>query len=261
MRAWIDLGVEHRSTTAGVFRHAATTDHVVNMLIGDPVRVTCRPRRLRSIRSRLDINVMPAGYEDQWYEDDDADLLELRVPSSLVRLAAEELGLDPDRAGIAERCHVQDAQIQHLASALGADARAGSPGGLVYRETLGLALAIHLVAKHPAKPATRRGLPPAKLARAKAYIEAHLNGDVSLHALARVAGISASHFAALFKESVGTPVHAYVIRRRVDRARVLLRTGDLSAAQVALEAGFAHQSHMARCMRRVLGVTPTGLTG
>lgn len=259
MRAWIDLGLEHRTTLPGLHHHAATTDHVVNMLLGDPVRVSCRPRGLRSVRSRLDINVLPAGYEDAWYEDDAAELLELRVPSSLVRLAAEEIGLDPDRTEITERCHVQDAQIQHLASALAADARAGSPGGLVYREALGLALAIHLVAKHRAPSAARRGLAPAKLARVKEYIEAHLAEDVSLHRLARVAGISASHLRVLFKEAVGTPMHAYVVQRRVERARSLLRSGDLSAAQVAAEAGFAHQSHMARCMRRVLGVTPTGL--
>ena len=154
---------------------------------------------------------------------------------------------------------MQDAQIQHLASALAADARAGSPGGLVYREALGLALAIHLVAKHRAPTATRRSLPAAKLARVKEYIEAHLTEDVSLHRLARVAGISASHLRALFKEAIGTPVHAYVIQRRVERARSLLRAGDLSAAQIAADAGFAHQSHMARCMRRVLGVTPTEL--
>ena len=68
--------------------------------------------------------------------------------------------------------------------------------------------------------------------------------------------VSASHLRALFKRTVGTPVHEYVIQRRVERARALLLRGDLPASQVALDAGFSHQSHMARCMRRVLGVTP-----
>ncbi|WP_224249360.1 helix-turn-helix transcriptional regulator [Hyalangium gracile] len=68
--------------------------------------------------------------------------------------------------------------------------------------------------------------------------------------------ISASHLKTLFKRSTGLPVHEYVIQRRVERARSLLMRGELPAGQVALEAGFSHQSHMARCMRRVLGVTP-----
>lgn len=63
----------------------------------------------------------------------------------------------------------------------------------------------------------------------------------------------------LFKRSTGVPVHEYVVQRRVERAKVLLMRGELPASQVALQAGFAHQSHMARCMRRVLGVAPTAL--
>jgi AraC family transcriptional regulator len=63
----------------------------------------------------------------------------------------------------------------------------------------------------------------------------------------------------LFKRSFGVPVHEYVIQRRVERARTLLLRGALPASQVALDAGFSHQSHMARCMRRVLGITPAAI--
>jgi AraC family transcriptional regulator len=63
----------------------------------------------------------------------------------------------------------------------------------------------------------------------------------------------------LFKRSVGVPIHEYVIQRRVERARVLLVQSELPASQVALEAGFAHQSHMARSMRKQLGYTPSSV--
>ena len=88
---------------------------------------------------------------------------------------------------------------------------------------------------------------------------AHLRDDLVLGRLARLAGFSASHFSVLFKRAAGLPVHEYVIQRRVERARTLLLRGDLPASQVALETGFAHQSHMARCMRRLLGLTPTAV--
>lgn len=55
------------------------------------------------------------------------------------------------------------------------------------------------------------------------------------------------------------PVHGYVIERRVARARELLLAGRHTIAQVAIETGFTHQSHLARCMRRVLGVSPSQL--
>jgi AraC family transcriptional regulator len=75
--------------------------------------------------------------------------------------------------------------------------------------------------------------------------------------LTAVAGVSPSYLKSLFRRSLGMPVHQYVIQRRVDRARALLSRGKLPPSQVAFEAGFAHQSHMARSMKRVLGVTPS----
>ena len=252
------LGVDVRRTSPGAFHHPASVDHQVSVHAGPPVRISCRPTGLRCVRSRGEINVLPAGIAEEWFEDDASDMVDLRVPASLVRLAAEEMGLDPDRAGVAPRCHVRDDQIEHIAWALAAEHRAGSPNGLIYGESLGLALAVHLLARYPA-PTAPRGLSRGQLARVTEYIEAHLGEDVSLHCLARVSGVSASHLRALFKRSIGVPVHEYVIQRRVERARALLLRGDLPASQIAIDAGFSHQSHMARCMRRVLGVTPSGL--
>ena len=242
----------------GLHHHVPTADLHVDVHAGPPARISCMPRGVRCVRSHGEINVFPAGKAEVWFEDDASDRVDLRVPASLVRLAAEEMGLDPDRAAITPRCHVRDAQIEHIAWALAAEHRASSPNGLVYRESLGMALAVHLLAQHRA-PAGPPGLSRTQLAHVTEYIETHLAEDVSLVRLARVSGVSASHLRALFKRAVGVPVHAYVIQRRVARARALLLRGDVPASQVALDAGFSHQSHMARCMRRVLGVTPASI--
>ena len=118
---------------------------------------------------------------------------------------------------------------------------------------------MHLLGQYPAPLRLPRGLSKPQLRRVMAYIEDHLEHPLSLARLAGVAGGSASHLKTLFKRSTGLPVHAYVVQRRVERAKALLVRGELPASQVALAAGFAHQSHMARCMRRVLGVTPTAV--
>ena len=91
------------------------------------------------------------------------------------------------------------------------------------------------------------------------YIEDNLSQDISLRDVAAVAGLSASHFKSLFRESVGLPVHQYLIRRRVERAKSLLGEGKMPISQIAFETGFAHQSHLARHMRRLLGVSPKAL--
>jgi AraC family transcriptional regulator len=255
----IGIQVELRRTLApGRRRHVPTSDHHISLHSGAPVRISCTPTGVRCVRSRGEINVLPAGIAEDWFEDDTSDTVELRLPASLVRLAAEEMGLDPDRAGIVPQCHARDLQIEHITWALAAEHRGSSANGLIYRESLGMALAVHLLARYPA-PIAPRALSKAELARVTEYIEAHLGEDVSLLRLARVSGVSASHLRALFKRTLGVPVHEYVIQRRVERARALLLRGSLPASQIALDAGFSHQSHMARCMRRVLGVTPAAI--
>lgn len=254
--AHMTLEVELRKTQAGAYRHAASSDHHVTVLAGPPVRISCMPSGLRCVRSRGEVNLFPAGMSEDWFEDDESHLVALRLPALLVRLAAEGMGLDPDRASIVPRCHGRDVQIEHIAWALAAEHRARSPNGLIYRESLGTALAVHLLTRYPASSKPSASLSRSQQARLTEYIEAHLTEDVSLLQLARVSALSTSHLRALFKRSFGVPVHEYIIQRRVERARALLTRGDMTASQVALEAGFSHQSHMARCMRRVLGVTP-----
>lgn len=255
----VGLQIELRSSERGKQLHTPSADHQLSVLVGSPVRISCLPTGERCVRQRGEINVFPAGMADAWFEDDPSEQLQLRLPAALVELAAEEMGLDPRRAGIAPRCHVADVQIEHIARALAAEQRDGSPNGLLFRESLGMALAIRLLVQHRASGPSRARLAPAQLTRITEYIEANLARDVSLRRLARVSGVSASHLRALFKRSAGVSVHEYVIRRRVERARALLASSALPASQIALDAGFSHQSHMARCMRRVLGITPTAV--
>lgn len=59
--------------------------------------------------------------------------------------------------------------------------------------------------------------------------------------------------------ALNTPAHGYVVRRRSERARLLLLAGELAPSQVALEAGFSHQTHMSRWLRRLYGVLPSDL--
>ena len=204
---------------------------------------------------------MPVGAYDECVQDDPSSTVELHLPVSLIRVAAEELGLDPASAALEPRFCFRDPQIERVAWALEAEHRAGSRTNLLYRESLGLALAVRLLTRYrgPSSGVRDPGLSSPQLARVTAWIEEHLAADVSLLRLARVAGVSAPHFRVLFKRSMGVPVHEYVVQRRVERARALLVRGGLPASQIAVEAGFSHQSHMARCMRRVLGVTPTQL--
>jgi AraC-like DNA-binding protein len=100
------------------------------------------------------------------------------------------------------------------------------------------------------------GLTPRALQRVRDYIEAHLVENIELQALADIAGLSRFHFARMFKQSVGTPPHCYLMQRRLERAQKLLAESNLSITQIALESGFAEQSHFSRRFRLSFGITP-----
>jgi AraC family transcriptional regulator len=105
-------------------------------------------------------------------------------------------------------------------------------------------------------PDARGGMADQSLRRVRDYVENHLNGDVSLGTLARVAGLSSSHFARAFHQALGVTPHTYVLQRRVACAQRMMVASDLSLAEIALAAGFADQSHLARRFRQQTGLTP-----
>jgi AraC family transcriptional regulator len=261
----LGLRVELSTTSPGTLELSALAEHRLKIHAGPPVRGACSVHRF--LYTRGDIDIQPAGYTDKWQEYQPNTSLIVHVSRGLLRRAAEEMDVDPGRAVLEPQHQFRDAQIEHIAWALDADRRSSHPNGSLYTESLGLALAAHLIGRYSARrglpnaasPTRGRGLSTLQFRRLVAFIEEHLDEDLSIARLAGSAAISASHFKTLFKRTTGMPVHQYVVQRRVERARTLLAIGDLSASQVALAAGFAHQSHMARAMRRLLGVTPRAI--
>ncbi len=100
------------------------------------------------------------------------------------------------------------------------------------------------------------GLAPWQLRRAYAFIEAHLDGDPSIADVAQECRLSASHFSRAFRRTIGMPPHRWLIKRRVERAKELLRKDDQDLVQIALACGFVDQSHMIRTFARHEGQTP-----
>jgi AraC family transcriptional regulator len=260
--SWDGLHVVLVHTKAGATRVPASPDHRFGLHVGRPVRAVCRVdgRTHRRLQSRGDIDLVPAGMPGVWEDDRPTTMLRVHLSPARIRAAAAGLGLDPDRVELAPRFQVRDPRLEHIAWALEAELRAAEPGDTLYGESLATALAVHLVRQYRVTPGRivepQQGLSTRQRARMVEYIDANLDRRLSLAELAEVAGTSASHLKTLFRRTMGLPVHQYVVRRRVERARMLLEKGTGTIAEVALEVGFADQSHLARWMRRVLGVSP-----
>jgi transcriptional regulator GlxA family with amidase domain len=99
-------------------------------------------------------------------------------------------------------------------------------------------------------------LAPRLLERVKDHIESNIDCTLSMPELAKLVGLSTSHFARCFRKSVGLPPHTYVKQRRVARARDLLSETKLPVAEIALVLGFSDQSHFTRRFREIMGLPP-----
>jgi AraC family transcriptional regulator len=101
------------------------------------------------------------------------------------------------------------------------------------------------------------GLSKACLDQVLDYIHEHTDQNLSLAEMAQSVQMSSYHFSRLFKQSTGQSPHRYLISRRIQQVKKLLATTSLSIAEIAAQAGFTDQSHLARHFKRQVGVTPS----
>lgn len=103
--------------------------------------------------------------------------------------------------------------------------------------------------------AGRRSKTPRAIERAKLYLHDRFNESVSLDELMALTRLSRFHLVRAFALHTGIPPHAYQLKLRIERACVLLRAG-VTAAEAAIQVGFADQSHFTRHFKRIRRITP-----
>lgn len=259
-RGWKGLDAEFLQIRAGRTHVPGSQTHRLGIHFGRAVNAYCQcdGRHQRRIQKHGDIDLVPAGLDGWWEDDRDCTILRLNITRELLDAAANELGRDPATVSLVPKFQLRDPRLETIAWAIKAEIESTVPSDRTYAETLGMALAIRLVESDGQKQTVTTGaaLTSRQQRRLAEFIEDHIDQSLSLADLAMVAGLSVSHLKPLFRATFDMPIHKYVLTRRVERARLLLLSSDMPLAQVALETGFAHQSHMAHWMRRILGLTP-----
>ncbi len=126
----------------------------------------------------------------------------------------------------------------------------------IERESSLLEMLAELVARHGRRsPTLPAGREPRAVWHAQEYLRANSSRNVSLQTLSEVVGLSPYYLTRAFHRQVGMPPHAYLLQLRIARAKKLLAVG-VPIAQVALDCGFADQSHLYRHFKRIVGVPP-----
>jgi AraC family transcriptional regulator len=154
---------------------------------------------------------------------------------------------------------IRDPLIYQIGTALDFELLSDVPAPSIYAESLSTALAAHILAKYTTKnPALARGarLGGTQLRRSIEFIHENLQADISLSEIAAVANMSKYHFAKSFRRAVGIAPHKYLVKLRIEKARDLLASGDLSIEEVANRVGYADKGHFSAQFVKVVGSTP-----
>ncbi|MEH2548452.1 AraC-like DNA-binding protein [Bradyrhizobium sp. AZCC 2262] len=95
-----------------------------------------------------------------------------------------------------------------------------------------------------------------QVARVRTFIDKNLHRTIHTQDLSAEARRTPAHFSRSFKLSFGEPPHAYVVKRRLEKACHLMITGSASLSEIALSVGFSDQAHLCRLFRQAFGQSP-----
>ncbi len=260
---WPDIGVEVISSHKGaelppghLLRHVVAISIEPHFLelswSGGP--------RFSGIAPAGAVTVFPAArsYVARWERPTHSLMLQIDAP-----FAAAAVAEDGDHAVDLQPVFAEkDPFAAQMVHALHDLARDEHGTACSYGQTLAMAVAAHVAQRYGSSGERWRPAPlpspldATKLRRIDEFIDARLDTQVSLGALAALNGMSVFRFARLFKLATGIPPHQYVLRRRIERAKSMLRTAVATVADVALQCGFASQSHFTDAFHRAVGTTP-----
>lgn len=232
-------------------------------LKGDPVKMRCdlAGQKWQGLSYPGYLSLKPANVPTVVSWNRPGDFLHVNLTAPLIaNVAAEISQTDPVRLELLPRFMFQDPLMQQLCLTLLAELESGGLAGRLFAESLGHTLALHLLRNYSSgaviRLLPRHSLSAQQLRRVQDYLNDQFEQDLSLAELAAIAGYSPAHFARQFKQATGLAPHQYLIRCRVERARVLLETGLFTVSEVAQRVGFADQSHLDRHFKHLLGVSP-----
>jgi len=98
---------------------------------------------------------------------------------------------------------------------------------------------------------------PVRIWKARNFIHAHSNEELSLGKVARAANTSPNYFSEKFKEATGTTFVQYVARTRFEKAAALLRGADLRVSEIAFATGFQSLSQFNRVFKKFAAKSPS----
>ena len=211
-----------------------------------------------------DVSLLTRSQRSHWHWTGDIDVSHVYLTENFVSGICAEI---MDRCVADVRLHdvlkAHDPVVTAAVAAITREAGQQALGSALYVEAVATQLAVHLLRNYASmtfrEPSGKGRLSSAQVSRLTEYIDNRLHESPNLETLAAVAGMGVWSFTRRFRESFGRSPHAYLIERRIDRARRLLAQGCMPIKEVASTCGFADQAHMTRVFQTHLHTTPAAL--
>jgi AraC family transcriptional regulator len=203
--------------------------------------------------------LLPSGTSDRMVWEGTSERLIISVDQAVLDRAAVGAGLSA-APSFRRQWLLYDPALRALLAEMGRETERGWPAGPLFGDMLGLSLAHTLLQRHggvPIRPQSLLGgLPLHRLRRVLELIEANLDATLTLKQMADEAGLSAFHFARLFRASTGVTPYQYVLDQKIAAAKRLLKRGNITIAEAAFSTGFSSDVNFVRAFRQRVGVTP-----
>ncbi|HKY93042.1 MAG TPA: AraC family transcriptional regulator [Nevskiaceae bacterium] len=181
----------------------------------------------------------------------------------MARVAEDVLDRPVAEIRLDDVLRAEDPVITNIVDAMTRESDAAGMGGRLYVDALGTQLALHMLRRYAHVDFRDRSstgkLPPSTCYRLVEYIDSHLDRPLPLEELASIAGLGVWSFGNRFRESFDQTPHAFVLERRIERARRLLCKAELPVKAVASVCGFSDQAHLTRALKARHGITPAAL--